>query len=155
MAGNESQRWENHHVRQDDGERALPRSPRDQGFRVVVASSGISPGHLVRLGGPTESARGCWRHLDVGVREYNRRIGELVEGSGDPAGSHPVLAPIPGIGPVTAASPVVWTDGSGATASRQAAAFQWDTVNSAFAWKRMCRLCPGKRQERIFLPGAA
>ncbi len=60
--------------------------------------------------------------LDAAVREYDRRTGEPVRGSGDLAAGYAILAPVPGIGPVTAASPVAWMGGPGATASRQAAA---------------------------------
>ncbi len=56
------------------------------------------------------------------VSGYGRRTGAPVRGSGDPAAGHPVLAPVPGIGPVTAASPVAWMGGPGAIGSRQAAA---------------------------------
>ncbi len=56
------------------------------------------------------------------VSGYGRRTGEPVRGSGDLAAGYAILAPVPGIGPVTAASPVAWTGGPGATASRQAAA---------------------------------
>jgi len=59
---------------------------------------------------------------DAAVRGCDRRIGEPVRGSGDPAAGHPVLTSVPGIGPVTAASPVARMGGPGATASRQAAA---------------------------------
>ena len=56
------------------------------------------------------------------VSGYGRRTGELVRDPQGLAESHRIPAPVPGIGPVTAASPVAWTGGPGATASRQAAA---------------------------------
>ncbi len=56
------------------------------------------------------------------VSGYDRRTGALVRDPQGLAESHRIPAPVPGIGPVTAASPVAWTGGPGATASRQAAA---------------------------------
>ncbi len=56
------------------------------------------------------------------VSGYGRRTGALVRDPQGLAESYRIPAPVPGIGPVTAASPVAWTGGPGATASRQAAA---------------------------------
>ena len=56
------------------------------------------------------------------VSGYGRRTGEPGRDPQGLAESHRIPAPVPGIGPVTAASPVAWTGGPGATASRQAAA---------------------------------
>ncbi len=83
--------------------------------------------------------------LDAAVSGYDRRTGELVRGSGDPAAGHPVLAPVPGIGPVTAASPVAWTGGPGATASRQAAAPGGGVRGTSPAWRRWRPACPTRR----------
>jgi len=60
--------------------------------------------------------------LDAGVAAFDRKTGRLVRGSADPAAGHPIPAPVPGIGPVTAASPVAWMGGPGAVGNRQAAA---------------------------------
>ncbi len=67
---------------------------------------------------PEGPVTGVLEEPAAAVSGYGRRTGELVR---DPQG-HRVPAPVPGIGPVTAASPVAWTGGPGATASRQAAA---------------------------------
>ncbi len=56
------------------------------------------------------------------VSGYDRRTGELVRDPESLAESYRIPVPVPGIGPVTAASPVAWMGGPGATASRQAAA---------------------------------
>jgi len=165
--------------------RALPRSPQNRGFAVVVASPrqcrdlpgpGGAPGRTGRAGArvpaapsaafpdmapaapadvtvdrlrdmpvppgapagrraepvavpggagepdPDGPVQRALEEPDAAVRGYGRRTGEPVRGSGDPAAGHPVPAPVPGIGPVTAASPVAWMGGPGAIASRQAAA---------------------------------
>lgn len=60
--------------------------------------------------------------LDAGIREFDRRIGELVAGSEDLAGSCAILTSAPGIGPVTAASLIAWMGELGAIGNRQAAA---------------------------------
>ncbi len=56
------------------------------------------------------------------VRGYGRRTGEPGRGSESLAESRRIPAPVPGIGPVTAASPVAWMGGPGAIGNRQAAA---------------------------------
>jgi len=60
--------------------------------------------------------------LDAGVAASGRRTGRLVRGSVDPAGSYAILTPVPGIGPVTAASLIAWMGELGAIGNRQAAA---------------------------------
>ncbi|MDE0698849.1 MAG: hypothetical protein OXH76_23770 [Boseongicola sp.] len=42
--------------------------------------------------------------IDAGVREFDRRIEELVAGAEDLAESYWILTSVPGTGPVTAAS---------------------------------------------------
>ena len=60
--------------------------------------------------------------LDAGVREYDRRIGELIAGSEEHAESYGILTSVPGIGPVTAAALIAWMGELGAIGNRQAAA---------------------------------
>ncbi len=60
--------------------------------------------------------------LDAAVREYDRRIEELVRDSESLAESYRIPVSVPGIGPVTAASLIAWMGGPGAIGSRQAAA---------------------------------
>ncbi len=60
--------------------------------------------------------------LDAGVREYDRRIEDLVAGSDDFEESYRILTSVPGIGPVTAASLIAWMGELGAIGNRQAAA---------------------------------
>ncbi len=71
---------------------------------------------------PEGPVTGVLEELDAAVREYDRRIEALVRGSGDLAAGHPVLTPVPGIGPVTAASLIAWMGELGAIGNRQAAA---------------------------------
>ena len=60
--------------------------------------------------------------IDAGVREFDRRIGELIAGSEDLTESYRILTSVPGIGPVTAAALIAWMSGPGAIGNRQAAA---------------------------------
>lgn len=60
--------------------------------------------------------------LDAGVREYDRRIRELISGAEEHAGSYRILTSVPGIGPVTAAALIAWMGELGAIGNRQAAA---------------------------------
>ena len=60
--------------------------------------------------------------IDAGVREYDRRIEELVAGAEDLAESYGILTSVPGIGPVTAAALLAWMSELGAIGNRQAAA---------------------------------
>ena len=60
--------------------------------------------------------------LDAGVREYDRRIKELITGAGEHAESYGILTSVPGIGPVTAAALIAWMGELGAIGNRQAAA---------------------------------
>ncbi len=71
---------------------------------------------------PEGPVTGVLEEPAAAVSGYDRRTGEPVRGSQGLAESHRIPAPVPGIGPVTAASPVAWTGGPGATGSRQAAA---------------------------------
>jgi len=59
---------------------------------------------------------------DAGVAAFGRKIEEPIKGSEGLAESCGILAPVPGIGPVTAASPVAWVVGPGTIGNRQAAA---------------------------------
>ena len=56
--------------------------------------------------------------LDAGVREYDRRIEDLVAGSDDFEESYRILTSVPGIGPVTAASLIAWMGELGAIGNR-------------------------------------
>ncbi len=60
--------------------------------------------------------------LDAGVREYDRRIKELITGAEEHAESYGILTSVPGIGPVTAAALIAWMGELGAIGNRQAAA---------------------------------
>lgn len=60
--------------------------------------------------------------LGAGVREYDRRIGELIAGAEEHAESYGILTSVPGIGPVTAAALIAWMGELGAIGNRQAAA---------------------------------
>ena len=60
--------------------------------------------------------------LDAGVREFDRRIEELVAGSEDLAESYGILTSVPGIGPVRATALIAWMGELGAIGNRQAAA---------------------------------
>ncbi len=60
--------------------------------------------------------------LDAGVREYDRRIKELITGAEEHAESYGILTSVPGIGPVTAAALIAWMGELGAIGGRQAAA---------------------------------
>ncbi|MCY4459477.1 MAG: transposase, partial [Albidovulum sp.] len=60
--------------------------------------------------------------LDAGVREFDRRIEDLVAGSDNFEESDKDLTSVPGIGPVTAASLIAWMGEFGAIGNRQAAA---------------------------------
>lgn len=60
--------------------------------------------------------------IEAGVREFDRRIEELVAGAEDLAESYGILTSVPGIGPVTAASLIAWMSELGAIGNRQAAA---------------------------------
>ncbi len=59
--------------------------------------------------------------LDAGVREYDRRIRELITGAEEHAESYGILTSVPGIGPVTAAALIAWMGELGAIGNRQAA----------------------------------
>ncbi|MCY4460359.1 MAG: hypothetical protein OXC26_08185 [Albidovulum sp.] len=56
--------------------------------------------------------------LDAGVREFDRRIEDLVAGSDDFEESCGILTSVPGIGPVTAASLIAWMGELGAIGNR-------------------------------------
>ena len=60
--------------------------------------------------------------LDAGVREYDRRIEELISGAEEHAESYGILTSVPGIGAVTAAALIAWMGELGAIGNRQAAA---------------------------------
>ena len=60
--------------------------------------------------------------LDAGVREYDRRIKELISGAEEHAERYGILTSVPGIGPVTAAALIAWMSELGAIGNRQAAA---------------------------------
>ena len=60
--------------------------------------------------------------LDAGVREYDRRIEELISGAEEHAEAYGILTSVPGIGPVTAAALIAWMGELGAIGNRQAAA---------------------------------
>ena len=59
--------------------------------------------------------------IDAAIAALERRIGGTVSGSPEFADSHRILAPVPGIGPVTAAALVAWMAELGAIGNRQAA----------------------------------
>ena len=60
--------------------------------------------------------------LGAGVREYDRRIEELISGAEEHAERYGILTSVPGIGPVTAAALIAWMSELGAIGNRQAAA---------------------------------
>ncbi len=113
--------------------RALFQSLHDRGFTVCVVNPRQSRdfaragGELAKtdrvdaraLAGPVPK---ILSELDAGVREYDRRIGELIAGSEEHAESYGILTSVPGIGPVTAAALIAWMGELGAIGNRQAAA---------------------------------
>ncbi len=91
------------------------RGPRRPAHRAEAVPAGVGEPE------PEGPVTGVPEEPDA-VSGYDRRTGEPGRGSESLAESYRIPAPVPGIGPVTAASPVAWTGGPGATASRQAAA---------------------------------
>ena len=77
-------------------------------LKAVLPETGGADGPVPEVPAATGSA----------VRDYDRRTGEPAAGPERFAGSRAVLAPAPGIGPVTAAAPVAWTGGPGASGAR-------------------------------------
>ncbi len=72
-------------------------------------------------GAPGTEAGRVLKDTAAAIVALERRIGGTVAGSPELADSHRILAPAPGIGPVTAAAPGAWMGELGAIGNRQAA----------------------------------
>ena len=77
-----------------------------------------------RSGGPARGSSGepaarLPESVETCIAEYDSPVGEPVAGSGEHAETFAIPASVPGIGPVTAASPVAWMGGPGSIGNRQ------------------------------------
>ena len=75
----------------------------------------------VGAGSPGTEVGRVLEDTGAAIAALERRIGGTVAGSPEFADSHRILAPVPGIGPVTAAALVAWMAELGAIGNRQAA----------------------------------
>ncbi len=75
----------------------------------------------VGAGAPGTEVGRVLEDTGAAIAALERRTGGTVAGSPEFADSHRILAPVPGIGPVTAAALVAWMAGPGAIGNRQAA----------------------------------
>ncbi len=78
-----------------------------EGVRAWVSgASGASPGEVGDPDpDPDDPVQKVLEEPAAAVRGFDRRTGAPVRVSGDPAAGYAILTPVPGIGPVTAASP--------------------------------------------------
>ncbi len=75
----------------------------------------------VGAGAPGTEVGRVLEDIGAAIAALERRTGGTVAASPEFADSHRTLAPVPGIGPVTAAAPGAWMAGPGAIGNRQAA----------------------------------
>ena len=75
----------------------------------------------VGAGAPGTEVGRVLEDTGAAIAALERRTGGTVAGSPEFADSPRILAPVPGIGPVTAAALVAWMAGPGAIGNRQAA----------------------------------
>ncbi len=75
----------------------------------------------VGAGAPGTEVGRVLEDIDAAIAALERRIGGTVAGSPEFADSHRILAPVPGIGPVTAAALIAWMAELGPVGNRQAA----------------------------------